>query len=94
MTTGLPPPRLTTGSPTRAVALAVAWRNLHNYFTTPSLFLPGLAFPLLFFVAFAGGLSSVSRVPGFDYPPGYTAFQYVFVLLQSASFGEIGRAHV
>ena len=29
-----------------SVALAVAWRVLHNVFTTPSLFLPGLVFPL------------------------------------------------
>jgi ABC-2 type transport system permease protein len=28
-------------------------------------------------------------VPGFDYPPGYTAFQFVFVLLQSAVFGGV-----
>ena len=73
----------------RSVALAVAWRNLHTYFTSPSLVLPGLFFPLLFFTAFAGGLSSISRVPGFDYPSGYTAFQYAFVLLQSAAFGGV-----
>ena len=29
------------------------------------------------------------RVPGFDYPGGYTAFQFVFVLLQSAAFGGV-----
>jgi ABC-2 type transport system permease protein len=73
----------------RSVALAVAWRNLHNYFSSPSLVLPGLAFPILFFTAFAGGLSAISRVPGFDYPSGYTAFQYVFVFLQSAAFGGV-----
>ena len=73
----------------RSVALAVAWRNLHTYFTSPSLVLPGLFFPLLFFAAFAGGLPAVSRLPGFDYPAGYTSFQYVFVLLQSASFGGV-----
>jgi ABC-2 type transport system permease protein len=75
-----------------SVALAVAWRNLHNYFSNPSLFLPGVAFPLFFFIAFAGGLSAVSRVPGFDYPPGYTSFQYVFVLLQGAAFGGVFTA--
>ncbi len=79
-------------SPFVSVARAVAWRNLHNYFSTPSLFLPGVAFPLFFFIAFAGGLSSVSRVPGFDYPPGYTSFQYVFVLLQGAAFGGVFTA--
>jgi len=72
-----------------AVARAVAWRTLHNVFTNPSLFLPSLMFPLFFFVAFAGGLSRVGDVPGFDYPLGYTAFQFVFVLLQSAAFGGV-----
>lgn len=73
----------------RSVALGVAWRSLHNVFTTPSIFFPSLAFPLFFFTAFAGGLSQVSKVPGFDYPSGYTAFQFVFVLLQSAAFGGV-----
>ena len=72
-----------------SVALAVAWRTLHNVFTTPSLLLPSLIFPLFFFTAFAGGLSRVGDVPGFDYEPGYTAFQFVFVLLQSAAFGGV-----
>jgi ABC-2 type transport system permease protein len=74
---------------TRAVAQAVAWRTLHNVFTNPSLLIPSLVFPLFFFVAFAGGLSSVDEVPGFDFPLGYTAFQFVFVLLQSAVFGGV-----
>jgi ABC-2 family transporter len=74
---------------TLAVARAVAWRTLHNVFTNPSLFIPSLVFPLFFFTAFAGGLSSVRHVPGFDYKEGYTAFQFVFVLLQSAAFGGV-----
>ena len=73
----------------RSVALAVAWRNLHNFFSSPSLFLPGLLFPLFFFAAFAGGLSRIADVPGFDYTPGYTGFQYVFVLFQSAAFSGV-----
>ena len=72
-----------------SVALAVAWRNLHTFFTTPSIIMPGLLFPLFFFTAFAGGLSAISNVPGFEYPDGYTTFQYVFVLLQSAAFGGV-----
>ena len=48
-----------------------------------------LVFPLFFFTAFAGGLSSVSRVPGFNFPTGYTAFQFVFVVLQSSAFGGV-----
>jgi ABC-2 type transport system permease protein len=71
------------------VAFAVGWRMLHNNFTTPSLLIPGLAFPMFFFVAFAGGLSRVNDVPGFQFPVGYTAFQFVFVLLQSAAFAGV-----
>ena len=71
------------------VAEGVAWRALKNVFTNPSLFLPTLIFPLFFFTAFAGGLSAVDSVPGFDYEPGYTGFQFCFVLLQSAAFGGV-----
>ena len=28
-------------------------------------------------------------VPNFDYAPGYTAFQFVFVLIQSSAFGGV-----
>jgi len=72
-----------------AVARAVAWRTLHNVFHNPSLFIPQLAFPLFFFTAFAGGLSHIHDVPGFQFAQGYTAFQFVFVLLQSAAFGGV-----
>jgi ABC-2 type transport system permease protein len=72
-----------------SVTNAVAWRMLHNNFTTPSLLIPGLVFPLFFFTAFAGGLSRVNDVPGFRFPVGYTAFQFVFVLLQSAAFAGV-----
>ena len=41
------------------------------------------------FTAFAGGLSRLTHVPGFDFPGGYTAFQFVFVLLQSAAFSGV-----
>ncbi len=44
---------------------------------------------MFFFVAFAGGLSNVGNVPGFDFPSGYTAFQFVFVLLQASAFGGV-----
>ena len=73
----------------RTTALAVAWRTVHGFLTNPALFLPALIFPLFFFTAFAGGLSTVSRVPNFGFHSGYTAFQFVFVLLQSAAFGGV-----
>jgi len=71
---------------TLTVARAVAWRSLNNVFKNPAIFLPSLLFPLFFFTAFVGGLSAVANIPGFDFPNGYTAFQFVFVLLQSAAF--------
>ena len=40
-------------------------------------------------MAFAGGLSRIADVPNFHYKPGYTAFQFVFVFLQSAAFGGV-----
>jgi ABC-2 type transport system permease protein len=73
----------------RAVTLAVAWRSIHNFLTNPAFLVPALVFPLFFFVSFAGGLSAIGKVPGFDFPTGYTAFQFVFVLLQSAAFGGV-----
>ncbi|HEX8647805.1 MAG TPA: ABC transporter permease [Thermoleophilaceae bacterium] len=71
-----------------SVARAVAWRHLHTLVKNPALFVPPLVFPLFFFAAFAGGLSAVGDAPGFDYPD-YTAFQFVFVLLQTAAFGGV-----
>ncbi len=71
------------------VARAVAWRQLHNALTNPLYLLPSLAFPLLNFAAFAGGLSRISEVPGFDFSGSYAAFQFVFVLLQSAAFSGV-----
>ena len=71
------------------MASGVAWRTLKVVFTNPSLFFPSLIFPLFFFTAFAGGLSQVAQVPGFDFEPGYTAFQFCFVLIQSAAFGGV-----
>ena len=73
----------------RSVASGVAWRTLHNVFTTPQILLPSVVFPLVFFTAFAGGLSQVRHVPGFHFREGYTAFQFVFVLLQAAAFGGV-----
>ena len=73
----------------RSVALAVTRRNLRHAFTNPALLLPSILFPLVFLLAFAGGLSNVGNVPGFDFPAGYTAFQFVFVFLQAAAFGGI-----
>jgi ABC-2 type transport system permease protein len=72
-----------------AVARAVARRSLIHAFTNPALLVPSIVFPLVFLVGFAGGLSAVGDVPGFDFNGDYTAFQFVFVFLQSAAFGVV-----
>ena len=71
------------------VAQGVAWRSIHNTFVSPAILLPSIIFPLFFLAAFAGGLSRISNIPNFDYKPGYTAFQFSFVFLQSAAFGGV-----
>jgi ABC-2 type transport system permease protein len=71
-----------------SVVRSVFWRHMHIVFHKPALLLPALLFPLFFYMAFAGGLSAISNTPGFHYYD-YNAFQFVFVLLQSAAFGGI-----
>ena len=72
-----------------SVARGIAWRSIHNLLTNPAFLVPSLLFPTFFFVAFAGGLSRVADVPGFDFHDGYTAFQFVFVLFQASAFGGV-----
>src|SRR5439155_1373068 len=72
-----------------SVAVALAYRQTTVLLKNPSLFLPPMLFPLMNFTAFAGGLSQLRHVPGFHFTSGYTAFQFVFVLLQSAAFGGV-----
>lgn len=71
------------------VTRGVAWRSIHNTLVNPAILVPSIVFPLFFLMAFAGGLSRISDVPNFHYAPGYTAFQFVFVFLQSAAFGGV-----
>jgi ABC-2 type transport system permease protein len=71
------------------VAFAIAFRTLKKSLTNLSFLLPSLMFPLIFFVGFAGALSRVDQVPGFDYAAGYETFQFAFVLLQSAAMAGV-----
>jgi ABC-2 type transport system permease protein len=71
------------------VAAALMRRSVKYTLKNPALLVPSLMFPLIFLIGFAGGLSSVGDVPGFNFPSGYTAFQFVFVFLQSAAFGGV-----
>jgi len=72
-----------------SVAFTVVYRYVRIQISNPSLFLPYLLFPLMSFMAYAGGLSRLRALPGFHYTSGYTSFQFVFVLLQSAAFGGV-----
>ena len=71
------------------IAFAIAWRSVHTYVRRPDLFVPSLIFPLVFLASFAGGLSALGSIQGFHFPAGYTAFQFVFVLCQSAMFAGL-----
>ena len=68
----------------------VAWRNLRSVVRTPATLAPTILLPLLFMIAFAGALSRVTSLP--DFPDvDYTAFQYVYALLQASAFaGAVG----
>jgi ABC-2 type transport system permease protein len=87
------PPSAGPASPAHAsiwrVARTIAWRANHTYVRRPDLFVPSLIFPLIFLASFAGGLSALGSVPGFHFPAGYTAFQFVFVLCQSSMFAGL-----
>jgi ABC-2 type transport system permease protein len=69
-----------------STALSVAGRNFKTTMTSPGLALRPILGPLVFFAAFGGGLSAVGQAPGFDFPSGYTAFQFAFIMLQGALF--------
>lgn len=70
-----------------SIAGAVGWRGTRSYLSRPSLLIPSLIFPLFLFAAFTGALSRISEVPNFDFAAGYTAFIYVWLLLQSVALG-------
>lgn len=69
----------------RSAILGVAWRNVYTTMKTPSLAVPPLMVPLFTLAVVAGGLSAVSRVPRFNFHGNYTAFAFIFILVQSAA---------
>jgi len=73
----------------RKAVAAILRRSLIHTFKNPTIILPAILFPMIFLIAFAGGLSAVGDAPGFDYAPGYTAFQFVFVVIQTAAFSGL-----
>jgi ABC-2 type transport system permease protein len=66
-------------------AMAVARRQIGGALTNPAQMVPPLLLPLMFFAAFAGGLSKLGETPDFPYPD-YTAFIWVFAFFMAASF--------
>jgi ABC-2 type transport system permease protein len=76
-------------SATLSVARAVARRSLIHAFTNPALLIPSIVLPQVILVIIAGGQSAVRHEPGYEYQGNYTAFQFVFVFLQSAAFGGV-----
>lgn len=73
-----------SGATGLSVMLSVVKRNLMVLLRTPALLLPALLFPVFFLVGFVGALSSITELPDFGFD-NYTAFVFVFVLLQSAA---------
>jgi ABC-2 type transport system permease protein len=71
------------------IALGMARRGTKAWITSPAFVAITLFFPLIFLAALAGGLGPLYRVPGFEYPSGYSTFVFGFVVLQAAAFGGI-----
>lgn len=72
-----------------SVTATVLARNVHNYLSSPDLLIPSIAFPLVFFLTFLGGMGRISDVPGLNIPGGYKSFQFTFILFQAAGFSGI-----
>lgn len=69
-----------------SVALAITWRSVTRYIRNPALSVPYFAMPTLLFAFGGGGLSNLGNVPAFDFPSGYTAFYFTFIIFQGSAF--------
>lgn len=69
-----------------SVLFAVASRRVRLFLRNRAISLPYFAMPLLFLAFGGGGLSNLDSVPAFDFPPGYTTFFFVYVMLQGSAF--------
>jgi ABC-2 type transport system permease protein len=68
-----------------AVAAGIARRGLSKAVKNPLSAVSPIAVPLFMFAAFTGALSAVGSTPSFDYY-NYTAFIFVFILIEAAVF--------
>ncbi len=75
-----------SGSRFGSVMLAVTFRRFRHFLRNPAVSLPSFAMPLFFLAFGGGGLSNLGNVPAFDFPSGYTAFFFAYVVLQGAAF--------
>jgi ABC-2 type transport system permease protein len=66
-----------------SVALGVNRRSTRKLLKNPAPALPSILLPLFMFAAFAGALSAIADLDGFDYYD-YTAFVFVFALVDAA----------
>lgn len=74
-----------------AVALGVAVHDARSLRKNPPMLLSPLLVPLFFFAAFAGALSAIARTRGFGYYD-YTAFVFVFIVIQAGLFSGVFSA--
>jgi ABC-2 type transport system permease protein len=74
-----------------SVALGVALQSGRKLLKNPAKALPPILFPLFFFGAFTGALSSVADTRGFGYY-NFTAFEFVLVQYMAAMFAGVFTA--
>jgi ABC-2 type transport system permease protein len=79
-----------SGHPTvAAVSLALARRSLRNVLRIPAAFVPILAMPIFFVIAFSGSFTSLTRLPAFP-TDDMKAWVVPFATLQGAAFAGFG----
>jgi ABC-2 type transport system permease protein len=74
-----------TDTHSAAVAVGIARRGVSKAVKNPLGAVSPLAVPLFMFAAFSGALSAVGSTPDFGYY-NYTAFIFVFILMEAAVF--------
>jgi ABC-2 type transport system permease protein len=74
---------------TAPVALALARRSLVNIFRIPAAFIPIVAMPIFFVVAFSGSFNSLTRLPQFP-TEDMRSWVVPFATLQGAAFAGFG----
>jgi ABC-2 type transport system permease protein len=76
---------LDTRVPVLPVTMAIARRSLVNVFRIPAAFVPILAMPIFFVIAFSGSFSSLTRLPGFP-TDNILNWMVPFAIVQGSAF--------